>query len=58
MSESFSEPGPDKRAESDVEENTDQVGPGAEAEYVGRVAGDDQGYADEQGAEARADDDA
>lgn len=58
MSESFSEPGPDQRAESDVEENTDQVEPGADAEYVGRVAGDDQGYAGEQGAEARADDDA
>jgi hypothetical protein len=54
MSESFSEPGPDGTAESDVERNEDQVEPGSGDEFVGRVAGDDTGYADEQGAEARA----
>ena len=54
MSESFSEPAADDSAESDVERNEDQVEPDADAEFVGRVAGDDPGYADEQGAEARA----
>jgi hypothetical protein len=54
MSESFSEPSGTKPAEPDVQENTDQVEPGADSEYVGRVAGDDEGYAGEQGAEARA----
>jgi hypothetical protein len=57
MSESFSEPDPDKTAESDVESNEDQVEPGSDDEFVGRVAGDDSGYTEEQGAEARAGDD-
>ena len=55
MSESFSEPAEHNTAESDVESNNDQVEPDTESGYVGRVAGDDQGYAGEQGAEARAD---
>jgi hypothetical protein len=54
MSESFSQPAGESSAESDVDENEDQVEPDADAENVGRVAGDDQGYAGEQGAEARA----
>jgi len=54
MSESFSEPAGDDTAEPDVEENEDQVEPADGSEYVGRVAGDDRGYAGEQGAEARA----
>src|SRR5215207_6528662 len=60
MSESFSEPAPgdandtDETAEPDVGKNEDQVEPADGSEYVGRVAGDDRGYADEQGAEARA----
>ena len=41
-------------AEPDVEANDDQVEPADGSEYVGRVAGDDLGYAEEQGAEARA----
>ncbi len=40
--------------EADVEQNADQVEPGNDSSYVGRVAGDDVGYAGEQGAEARA----
>ena len=68
MSESFSDPVGDSStdradradrsasgtAEPDVEANDDQVEPADGSEYVGRVAGDDLGYADEQGAEARA----
>ena len=54
MSHSFSEPSGTSSTESDVEENTDQVEPDSESGYVGRVAGDDVGYAGEQGAEARA----
>ena len=57
MSESFSEPSEgdtSKTAEPDVEENDDQVEPANGSESVGRVAGDDRGYAGEQGAEARA----
>ena len=54
MSESFSEPAGDDAAEPDVEENDDQVEPANGSEYVGRVAGDDLGYAEEQGSEARA----
>jgi len=54
MSESFSEPAGDDTAEPDVEENEDQVEPADGSEYVGRVAGDDRGYAGGQGAEARA----
>ena len=54
MSESFSEPAEHRTAEPDVEANDDQVEPDADSDYVGRVAGDDQGYAGEQGAEARA----
>jgi hypothetical protein len=53
MSESFSEPAGDDRAEPDVDRNEDQVEPDPDADYVGRVAGDDAGYAEEQGAEAR-----
>ena len=52
MSQSFSEPSGTEPAESDVSENEDQVEPGSYSEYVGRVAGDDDG-ATEQGAEAR-----
>jgi hypothetical protein len=59
MSESFSEPaGSDtsggRTAEPDVETNEDQVEPADGSEYVGRVSGDDLGYAEEQGSEARA----
>ena len=54
MSESFSEPSGTSSTEADVEENEDQVEPGSDSSYVGRVAGDDEGYAEEQGAEARA----
>ena len=60
MSESFSEPATDDTgdtgdtAEADVEANEDQVEPADGSESVGRVAGDDRGYAGEQGAEARA----
>jgi hypothetical protein len=55
MSESFSEPAGDHdTAEPDVEQNDDQVEPADGSEYVGRVTGDDRGYAGEQGAEARA----
>ncbi len=54
MSESFSEPAGTSSTESDVEENEDQVEPSSDSGHVGRVAGDDVGYAEEQGAEARA----
>jgi len=54
MSESFSGPADDSAAESDVEGDDDQVEPDSESDYVGRVQGDDEGYAGEQGAEARA----
>jgi hypothetical protein len=54
MSESFSEPADGSTAESDVEANEDQVEPGTDDEFVGRVAGADEGSAGEQGAEARA----
>lgn len=54
MSESFSGPADDSSAESDVEDDDDQVEPSSESDYVGRAAGDDEGYAGEQGAEARA----
>ena len=54
MSESFSNPVDDSASESDVEHNEDQVEPGSESEFVGRVQGDDVGYAGEQGAEVRA----
>jgi hypothetical protein len=54
MSESFSEPAEDSATESDVERNDDQVEPGSESEYVGRVQGADEGYEGEQGAEVRA----
>ena len=57
MSESFSDPAGDDTgdtAEADVEQNDDQVEPADGSEYVGRVTGDDRGYAGEQGAEARA----
>lgn len=54
MSESFSGPAGDSAAESDVDGDDEQVEPGSESSYVGRVQGDDEGYAGEQGAEARA----
>jgi hypothetical protein len=54
MSESFSEPASDDTAEPDVEQNDDQVEPADGSEYVGRVSGNDVGYAEEQGSEARA----
>ena len=57
MSESFSEPASGNTgdtAEPDVEGDDDLVEPADGSEYVGRVAGDDGGYAGEQGAEARA----
>ena len=62
MSQSFSEPTDSDHdtadrgdtAEPDVEKNDDQVEPDNDSEYVGRVAGDDLGYAGEQGSEARA----
>lgn len=54
MSESFSEPSGTEPAEPDVQENADQVEPDANAGYVGRVAGDDEGFTEEQGSEARA----
>lgn len=54
MSESFSEPDDRSTAESDVESNDDQVEPGSDNEFVGRVQGQDEGYAEEQGAERRA----
>ena len=57
MSESFSEPADPRAgdtAEPDVEANRDQVEPGSGNEFVGRVQGQDEGYAGEQGAEARA----
>jgi hypothetical protein len=56
MSESFSEPAEHGTAESDVEGDDSQVEPDSESDAVGRVAGDDVGYAGEQGAEARAED--
>lgn len=54
MSESFSEPAEDSRAESDVARDDDQVEPGPDSAYVGRVQGADEGYEGEQGGEARA----
>ncbi|MEO7980114.1 MAG: hypothetical protein ABI807_04410 [Sporichthyaceae bacterium] len=54
MSESFSEPSGTSSTETDVGESTDPVEPDGESGYVGRIAGDDVGYAGEQGAEARA----
>ena len=54
MSESFSEQSGESRAESDVASNDDQVEPDSDDEFVGRVTGADEGYAGEQGAEARA----
>ena len=53
MSESFAEPSGTQPTESDVDENVDQVEPGSDSEYVGRVAGDDSGATEEQGSEAR-----
>jgi hypothetical protein len=41
-------------AEPDVERDQAQVDPDADEQYVGRVAGLDEGYAGETGAEARA----
>jgi hypothetical protein len=42
---------PDDRTSGDV---TGTAGTGETEQYVGRVAGDDLGYADQTGAEARA----
>ncbi|MBA3234223.1 MAG: hypothetical protein H0T17_09825 [Propionibacteriales bacterium] len=57
MSESFSRPADDERAaEDDVSANDDQVEPSSDDEHVGRVQGVDEGYAGEQGAEARSTD--
>lgn len=53
MSHSFSEPAEHETAEPDVERNDDQVEPDDDSEYVGRVAGDDSGYTEEQGSETR-----
>jgi hypothetical protein len=55
MSDSFSEPASNEQAE-DVESDDGQVEPDADDEYVGRVAGDDEGYAGDTGAEARSED--
>jgi len=54
MSESFSEPVEGDRAEPDTARDDSQTEPGPEAEQVGRVGGDDVGYAEEQGSEVRA----
>jgi len=53
MTESFSEPAERETAEPDVESNEDQVEPDAGSDYVGRVAGADEGDVGETGAEAR-----
>ena len=50
MTEASNEPS----AEPDVERDEAQVDPDADEQYVGRVAGLDEGYAGETGAEARA----
>ena len=54
MSESFSEPAGEATAEPDVDNDAAQVEPDSDSGYVGRVAGADEGYAAETGAEARA----
>ena len=54
MSDSFSEPAENGTAEPDVEGDDAQVDAGSDSDYVGRVAGTDEGYEEEQGAEARA----
>ena len=54
MTESFSEPADEATAEPDVDNDADQVEPDSDSGYVGRVAGADEGYAGETGAEARA----
>ena len=53
MTESFSEPADEATAEPDVENDDSQVEPDSGSGYVGRVAGADEGYAEETGAEAR-----
>ena len=53
MSESFSEPADEATAESDVDNDADQVEPDSDSGYVGRVAGADEGFTGETGAEAR-----
>lgn len=50
MTEASNEPA----AESDVASDDAQVDPDADENYVGRVAGQDDGFAGETGAEARA----
>ena len=54
MTESFSEPAEEATAEPDVDNDADQVEPDSDSGYVGRVAGADEGFAGETGAEARA----
>ncbi len=54
MSQSFSEPAEHSTAEPDVGADEDQVEPDDDSQYVGRVAGDDEGFSGEQGSEARA----
>lgn len=50
MTEASNEPS----AEPDVQRDDAQVDPDADEQYVGRVAGADDGFAGETGAEARA----
>jgi hypothetical protein len=51
---SFQDPAEHGTAESDVEGDEAQVEPDADADAVGRVQGQDEGYAEEQGSEVRA----
>jgi len=51
---SFADPADQGTAESDVAGDEAQVEPDADADSVGRVAGQDEGFAGEQGAEVRA----
>jgi hypothetical protein len=50
----FEDPAGEATAESDVERDDAQVEPDSDAGSVGRVQGQDEGYAEEQGAEVRA----
>ncbi len=51
---SFRDPADEGTAESDVQGDDAQVEPDSDAGSVGRVQGQDEGYAEEQGAEVRA----
>lgn len=53
-SSAFRDPAEHGPAESDVDDDDAQVAPDADAGSVGRVQGQDEGYAEEQGAEVRA----